>query len=109
MKNRHISFWFIAAMFSSSLAMAQNTVEPGLKAERQDSVKVDTLSGVLRESWVLKLQKQDSTSYKVDTVSILYERLLGVLDYLSVEGFLFLWVCININGSFGVCVCSGQG
>ncbi|MDO4165137.1 MAG: DUF3078 domain-containing protein [Bacteroides sp.] len=83
MKNRHFSLLMIAAMFSPSLLMSQNVQPLSAEVEGQDSVKIDTLSSILKENWILKLDKQDSLHYKTDTVSVLYEEYLGVLDYLN--------------------------
>lgn len=48
----------------------------------QNKLKVDTLSGVLKQRLVLKLVEQNKVQ-KIDTVSVLYERHIGVLDYLN--------------------------
>lgn len=82
MKNRYLSLWAVAALFSSSL-MAQNSVKPVLKAAQKPAVvQADSLSGLLKQYFVLKL-KSDSSTYQLDTVSVLYEKYLGVLDYLN--------------------------
>lgn len=69
-------------MFSSSM-MAQNTAGSAEKNSKQETVvQADTLSGVIKDYMVLKL-KPEGSGYKLDTVSILYERYFGVLDYLN--------------------------
>lgn len=82
MKNRYLSLWAIAALFSSSV-MAQNSVKPVLKAaERPVTVKMDTLSNLMKQYFVLKL-KPGGDAYQLDTVSVLYETYFGVLNYLN--------------------------
>lgn len=82
MKNRHISIWVIAAMISSSM-MAQDVTDPVIKNEKQKTTaKADTLSGIIKDYMILKL-KPEGTKYRLDTVSVLYERYFGVLDYLN--------------------------
>ena len=82
MKNRHIAFWLIATMISSSV-MAQNTLDTASKNSGQETTaKADTLPDIMKEYMILKL-KPEGTGYKLDTVSILYERYFGVLDYLN--------------------------
>lgn len=82
MKNRHIAFWFIALMISSSVS-AQNMPNVAVKkSEQQATVAADTLSDIMKEYMILKL-KPDGEGYRLDTVSILYERYFGVLDYLN--------------------------
>ncbi len=82
MKNRHISIWVIAAMISSSM-MAQDVTDPVIKNEKQKTTaKADTLSGIIKEYMILKL-KPEGNKYRLDTVSVLYERYFGVLDYLN--------------------------
>ena len=49
MKNRHIAFWLIATMFSSSV-MAQNTLDATSKKSGQETtVKTDTLPEIMKE------------------------------------------------------------
>lgn len=45
----------------------------------------DTLAGVLKQHLLLKLVEEDSAQ-KMDTVSVLYEKHIGVLDYLNDPG-----------------------
>lgn len=82
MKNRHILFGILAMMFSSSVA-AQNAANVALRDSKQETAaEADTLSGVMKDYMILKLRK-DQSGYKFDTVSVLYERYFGVLDYLN--------------------------
>ena len=82
MKNRYLSLWAVAALFSSSIA-AQNSVKAVLKAgEEPAAVQVDTLSDVMKQYFVLKLKPVNDT-LKLDTVSILHEKYFGVLNYLN--------------------------
>ena len=69
MKNRYLSLWAVAALFSSSI-VAQNSVKPVLKAgEEPAAAQVDTLSDVMKQYFVLKLKPANDT-LKLDTVSI---------------------------------------
>lgn len=71
-----------AVMLSSSM-VAQDTVKVALRdAEQEQVVGNDTLPDMLKEYLILKL-KPEGESYKMDTVSVLYEKYLGVLDYLN--------------------------
>ena len=82
MKNRYLSLWAITALFSSSV-MAQNSVKPVLKTvEKSATVQADTLSGLMKQYFVLKL-KPGSNTQQLDTVSILHEQYFGVLNYLN--------------------------
>lgn len=108
MKNRHFFLWIMVLAFSSSMMaqevqtvtvdvgrpdttiVAQKMGERTVAANKQDIVRADTLSGMLKDCWILKLKMQDTLVYtqdtliyKVDTVSVLYEKYLGVLDYLN--------------------------
>lgn len=78
MKNCYISSLVLAVALSSS-AMAQNTVKPVLK---NNVVKADTLSKAFQDYWILKLN-MDGPQTKIDTVSILYEKYIGQLNYLN--------------------------
>lgn len=82
MKNRHILLGVLAMTFYSSV-VAQITADPVLKDNEQEvAAGTDTLSGVMKDYMVLKL-KPEASQYKLDTVSVLYERYIGVLDYLN--------------------------
>lgn len=82
MRNKRITFWVLAVVFSSSM-MAQDTIEPTLiNIKSETTVHKDTLSDVLKEYLILKL-KPVGSQYKMDTVSILYEKNLGILNYLN--------------------------
>lgn len=82
MKNKFLSLWAIAVLFSSS-AMAQNSVKPVLKTGGKTAVvQADTLSDLMKQYFVLKL-KPGSVTRQLDTVSISYEKYFGVLNYLN--------------------------
>lgn len=67
----------------SSAVMAQNTLDSVSKdSEQNTAIPADTLPDIMKEHMILKL-KPEGTGYRLDTVSILYERYLGVLDYLN--------------------------
>lgn len=79
MKKNYIPLAVFATILSSSV-MAQNTVLPSSK--KKEVAKIDTLSTELQRYLVLKL-KMDGDTTKVDTVSILYNKYIGQLDYLN--------------------------
>lgn len=82
MKNGKIAFCLIATMISSSV-MAQNTLDAASKSsEEKTTIQADTLPDTMKEYMILKL-KPEGVGYRMDTVSILYERLFGVLGYLN--------------------------
>ena len=84
MKNRHFTIVIIAAFMLYSLpAMAQHPTTPAPRSDRRYSARTDALSDLLKEHWVLRLDKQEADGYKVDTTSVLYEKYFGVLDYLN--------------------------
>jgi hypothetical protein len=77
---------FLAAMALSAPAKAKTN--NALNSPRTASVEAvdgrarqDTLTGVLRDYLLLKLNKDDMKS--IDTVSILYNKYIGELDYLN--------------------------
>ncbi len=85
MKNRRICVWTVVAALLLSPSLAAQDVAvilPGMGGRVGESVQGDTLSGILAENLLLKLEKADSL-YRVDTVSVLYEKYLGVLGYLN--------------------------
>jgi hypothetical protein len=83
MKNRYffLSIVFVSLFFSGSL-YARDSLKIVHSA---DSVsRPDTISDFLKDQLILKLKMDgDTTVSKYDTVSVLYERYLGVLDYLN--------------------------
>ena len=63
--------------------MAQNTLDTASKNSGQETTaKADTLPDIMKEYMILKL-KPEGMGYRLDTVSILYERYIGVLDCLN--------------------------
>lgn len=87
MKNRHFFVGLLIALWTSPL-LAQEPI-PSSQEEilPPDSVgtevQVDTLSSLLKEYLVLKLNRQDSVRQVMDTASVAYERIFGVLNYLN--------------------------
>ena len=83
MKNRcfFLSIVFFSLLFSGSLH-ARDSLNI---VHAVDSVsRPDTISDFLKDQLILKLRMDgDTTVSKYDTVSVLYERYLGVLDYLN--------------------------
>ena len=82
MKNRLLSLWAVAALFSSSIA-AQNPVQHALNAvEDTATIQADTLSNLMKQYFVLKLNPEVD-SLHLDTVSMLHEKYFGILKYLN--------------------------
>ena len=82
MKNRHLFIGVIAVLFSSSV-MAQNSTKAAPQATKQvTTASVDTLSGIWSRYWILKLRPHEET-FRMDTVSVIYEKNIGILDYLN--------------------------
>ena len=85
------------ALMPDSLAAKQDTlVSPDTLIQVDKVVKNDTivkkkrkakprpkLDDFLKDYWILKLRANDRGGYELDTVSILYEKYIGVLDYLN--------------------------
>lgn len=73
-----------------TLNLAMDTLKTGTAIEK-DSVsqkkkavpKQPTLNNFLQKYWLLKLRASGTGTYQMDTVSILYEKHIGVLDYLN--------------------------
>ena len=88
-------------MISSSV-MAQNTLDTASKNSGQETTaKADTLPDIMKEYMILKL-KPEGMGYRLDTVSILYERYIGVLDYLTprLRSVIYLPIRTTIGCSF---------
>ena len=65
------------------LSIAAMAFSIGALAQEQDTLKVgDGLQGMMKEYFIEKLVPQADT-LRIDTVSTLYERYIGVLDYLN--------------------------
>ena len=86
MKNSYISSFALAIIFSSSVVAqdAVRTVSKNktnvIKADTLLSMKPDTLSEGLQPYLFLKLNTETN---KLDTVSYLYQKYIGELDYLN--------------------------
>ena len=77
--------------------MAQNSVKPVIKAvEDTATVQADTLSDFMKQYFVLKL-KPGTNFQQLDTVSVLYERYFGVLDYLNDPSTPERYIAYNPN------------
>lgn len=82
MMDKRILLGLIATLFLIP-APAQNTTNSARGAKKQvSSESADTLSGIWSQQWLLKLKPYEE-GYRLDTVSILYEKYIGVLDYLN--------------------------
>ena len=79
MRNRRILIGLVAALLSFPV-IAQNAAKSTRK--RAATENADTLSGIWSQNWILKLKPCDN-GYRLDTVSVLYEKYFGVLDYLN--------------------------
>ena len=67
------------------LFVGDGTEYAGYRLEEQwtgNNCQADTLPDIMKEYMILKL-KPEGMGYRLDTVSILYERYIGVLDYLN--------------------------
>lgn len=82
MKGKYLTLLVVIALFPLSLSAQSAMKNASFIHQEQHSVKADTLSGVLKQYFVLKLKTANDVA-KIDTVSMLYERLFGVLDYLN--------------------------
>ena len=72
MKNKFLSLWAIAVLFSSSV-MAQNSVKPVLKTgEKTAVVQADTLSDLMKQYFVLpSLCIKDLTIQNIDAKQVM--------------------------------------
>lgn len=94
MKTKHITFWIIAAMISAS-AMAQDISGAASKNSQQKTeAQPDTLSGIMKDYMILKL-KPEGDGFRMDTVSILYETKIGVLNYLHDPSTPARYIAVN--------------
>lgn len=82
MRNRHFLIWAVAAMISSSATAQSSTNSASATTRQATTASADTLSGIWSKYWILKLKPQEK-GYCLDTVSVLYEKHLGVLNYLN--------------------------
>lgn len=86
MNKRIVSIAFLVAFFaSSSMAQSMNEVET-IENDTivNDSIVNDTLSALMQEHFLLKLVPEaEGEGFQMDTVSVLYEKYIGVLDYLN--------------------------
>jgi len=82
MKSRYLLLLIISAFISLSMP-AQTTVKKTFSQRHGKAfTKADSLSGVMKQYFVLKL-KPEGDAFRLDTVSMLYERCFGVLEYLN--------------------------
>ena len=79
MRNRRFLIGLVAALLSFPV-IAQNAAKSTRK--RAATENADTLSGIWSQNWILKLKPCDN-GYRLHTVSVLYEKYFGVLDYLN--------------------------
>ncbi len=82
MRTTYTLVFLMFAMFTSSV-VAQ---ESNYSIENVPEVVItnaDTLSDFWKRNFVLKWTLEEENVYRLDTVSVLYEKLFGVLDYLN--------------------------
>ena len=86
--------FFVALIMMSALiipmkAQESTDTKPALntKALTESEVsQIDTLSAFLKEYLVQKLKANDDGTFALDTVSILYDKHIGILEYLNASG-----------------------
>lgn len=82
MRNRRILIGLVAVLFSFPV-IAQDSLTSVKDIKKQARTEsADTLSGIWSQNWILKL-KPHNGGYQLDTVSVLYEKYFGVLNYLN--------------------------
>lgn len=94
MKNRHITFWMIAALFSMPIMAHDTWVAVPENMRQEMAAPIDTLTGIMKDYMILKL-KPEGEHYRMDTVSILYEKYIGVLDYLNAPSTPERYIAFN--------------
>lgn len=93
MRNRRVLIGLVAVLLSFS-AVAQDSAKSARKQAATE--KADTLSGIWSRNWILKLKPCDE-GYRLDTVSVLYEKLFGVLNYLNDPATPERYIAYNPN------------
>ena len=82
MRNRRVLIGLVAALLSFPV-IAQDSLTSVKDIKKQARTEsADTLSGIWSQNWILKL-KPHNGGYQLDTVSVLYEKYFGVLNYLN--------------------------
>ena len=86
MKNKRFYSGLLALLFTSSTVWALvqgDTISTATDlASNQSVASVDTLSAIMSNYMITKLNAADGNA-KLDTVSKLYEKHIGVLSYLN--------------------------
>lgn len=94
MKNCCIALFAFAFIFSSSVVAQEDVAIKPLNSTVSNEMKTDTLSAPFDQYWILKLKPQGD-SMKLDTVSILYEKYIGTLDYLNDESVPMRYISLD--------------
>lgn len=93
MRNRRVLIGLVAALLSFPV-IAQNSAKNIKKQAVTENA--DTLSGIWSQNWILKL-KPYNDGYRLDTVSVLYEKYFGVLNYLNDPATPERYIAYNPN------------
>jgi hypothetical protein len=85
MKHITLILGLIAALLSVSASAREVSEHAYPEPHRAHShAQSDTLSGILKEYFLLKLSPEEGKqTYRMDTISYLYEKYIGVLTYLD--------------------------
>lgn len=96
MRNRRILIGLVAVLFSFPV-IAQDSLTSVKDIKKQARTEsADTLSGIWSQNWILKL-KPHNGGYQLDTVSVLYEKYFGVLNYLNDPATPERYIAYNPN------------